>query len=84
MHGQNSREMAILFPSIYLHAITEALRNMHRHADRRWAQTMQKALERYGVDVDEDELQINALTYAQTLMEKPVGTLMTALDREEE
>ena len=84
MHGQNSREMAILFPSIYLHAITEALRNMHGHAHRRWAQTMQKALERNGVDVDEDELQINALTYAQTLMEKPVGTLMTALDREEE
>ena len=84
MHGQNSREMAILFPSIYLHAITEALRNMHGHPHRRWAQTMQKALERNGVDVDEDELQINALTYAQTLMEKPVGTLMTALDREEE
>ena len=84
MHGQNSREMAILFPSIYLHAITEALRNMHGHAHRRWAQTMQKALERNGVDVDEYELQINALTYAQTLMEKPVGTLMTALDREEE
>ena len=83
MHGQNSREMAILFPSIYLHAITEALRNMHEHAHRRWAQTMQKALERNGVDVDGDELQINALSYAQTLMGKPVGTLMTALDREE-
>ena len=84
MHGQNSREMAILFPSIYLHAITEALRNLSDHSDRRWAQTMLKALERNGIDVDVDELQINALTYAQTLMERPVGTLMTALDREEE
>lgn len=84
LHGQNSREMAILFPSIYLHAITEALRNLSEHPHRRWAQTMLKALERHGIDVDEEELQINALTYAQTLMEKPVGTLMTALDREEE
>ena len=84
IHGQNSREMAILFPSIYLHAITEAVRNLTEHSERRWAQTIQKALERNGINVDDDELQINALTYAQTLMEKPVGTLMTALDREEE
>ena len=84
MHGQNSREMAILFPSIYLHAITEAVRNLTEHSERRWAQTIRKALERNGINVDDDELQINALTYAQTLMEKPVGTLMTALDREEE
>lgn len=84
MHGQNSKEMAILFPSIYLHAITEALRNLPEHSHRRWAQTIRKALERNGIGVDEYELQINALTYAQTLMEKPVGTLMTALDREEE
>lgn len=83
MHGQNSREMAILFPSIYLHAITEALRSLPDYPDRRWAQTIRKALERNGIDVDEDELQTNALIYAQTLMEKPVGTLMTALDREE-
>ncbi len=84
MNGRNSREMAILFPSIYLHAITEALRKLHGHPDQRWAQTMWKALERNGIEVDAEELQINALTYAQTLMGKPVGTLMTALDREEE
>ena len=84
MHGQNSTEMAILFPSLYLHAITEALRNLSEHSHRRWAQTIMKALERNDIDMDLDELQINALTYAQTLMEKPVGTLMTALDREEE
>ena len=84
MHGQNSMEMAILFPSIYLHAITEALRNLRAHTDRRWAQTMLKALERNGIDVDMEELQFNALKYAQAVMEGPVGTLMTALDREEE
>ena len=84
MHGQNSTEMAILFPSIYLHAITEALRNLSEHSDRRWAQTLLKALERNGIGIDVDEIQINSLMYAQTLMERPVGTLMTALDREEE
>ena len=84
MHGQSSREMAILFPSIYLHAITEALRNLPKYPDRRWAQTMWKSLERNGIEADEQDLEIKALSYAQTLMENPVGTLMTALDREEE
>ena len=81
---KNSKELAILFPSIYLHAITEALRRLSEHPDQRWTRTMQKALERNGIDVDEDELKINALTYAQILMEKPVGPLMTALERKEE
>ena len=84
MHGQHSTEMAILHPAIYLHAVTEALRNLPDHSHRRWAQTMRKALERNGIDADDELIQSDPLTYAQALMEKPVGTMMTALDREEE
>ena len=83
-HGQNSREMAILFPSIYLHAISEALRNVAHYPENRWARTMLRALERHNIIVDNDELKANALTYSQALMERPVGTLIKALSREEE
>ena len=83
-HGEQSWEMAVLFPSIYLHAISEALRNLAHYPENRWARTMQRALERHSIAVDEDELKANALTHAQTLMERPVGTLMKALSREEE
>ena len=83
-HGEHSWEMAVLFPSIYLHAISEALRNLADYPEHRWARTMQRALERHNVMVDDDELKANALTHAQTLMERPVGTLLKALGREEE
>ena len=83
-HGEQSWEMAVLFPSIYLHAISEALRNLTYYPENRWARTMLRALERHSIVVDEEELKANALTHAQTLMERPVGTLMKALSREEE
>ena len=83
-HGEHSWEMAVLFPSIYLHAISEALRNLADYPENRWARTMLRALERHNIVADNDELKANALTYAQTLMERPVGTLMKALSREEE
>ena len=40
-------------------------------------------LERYNITVDDEELKISALTHAQTLMERPIGTLMTAPSRQE-
>ena len=82
-HGNQSWEMAVLFPSIYLHAISEALRNVADYPDHRWSRTMRSALERHNITVDDEELKISALTHAQTLMERPIGTLMTALSREE-
>ena len=83
-HGEHSWEMAVLFPSIYLHAISEALRNLADYPEARWSRTMRKVLERHDIVADDEDLKGNALTYAQILMEKPVGTLMTALSREED
>ena len=83
-HGEHSWEMAVLFPSIYLHAISEALRNLAYYSENRWTRTMRKAMERHNIIVDDDELKANALTHAQTLMERPMETLMKALSREEE
>ena len=82
-HGEQSWEMAVLFPSIYLHAVAEALRNLADYPEHRWTRTMRAALERHNINVDDEELKISALTHAQTLMDRPVGTLMTALSREE-
>ena len=83
-HGEHSWEMAILFPSIYLHAVSEALRNLAEYPEHRWSRTIRRALERHNIIADDEELKSNALTHAQTLMERPVGTLMTALSREED
>lgn len=83
-HGEHSWEMAVLFPSIYLHAVAEALRNLADFPDSRWSRTIRRALERHNIIADDEDLKSNALTHAQTLMERPVGTLMTALSREED
>ena len=83
-HGEHSWEMAVLFPSIYLHAIAEAIRSLAEYPEKRWSRTMRKVLERHNISADDEELRSNALTYSQTLMERPVGTLMTALSREED
>ena len=83
-HGQNSWEMAVLFPSLYLHAVAEALRNLADYPEHRWNRTMRRAVERHNIIADDEELKSNALVHAQTLMEKPVGTLITALSREED
>ena len=71
---------AIFFPAIYLHAITEALRNLAEpeFADKHWANTMRSALARHHIEVDEN-LAEKALSYAQELMENPVGKLLTSI-----
>ena len=76
-------EMATLFPSIYLHVITEALRNLSEHPEARWVDTMRQSLAKNNIEVDDEELKNDALSHAQTLMEKPVGMLLDAFDREE-
>lgn len=78
--GIRSREMAALFPSIYLHAIVEALRSLSEtdHAEKEWAHSIRRALERANVRVDDDDLKSYALKYAQILMEQPVGRFLSA------
>ena len=75
---------AVFFPALYLHVATEALRNLTDHPDKNWANTFRRALERHNITVDDDELEDNALTYAQALMENPVGTLLTSFVTREE
>lgn len=76
-------EMATLFPSIYLHAVTEALRNISEYPEARWVHTMRESLSKHNIKVDDEELKNDALSHAQRLMERPVGMLLKAFDREE-
>ena len=84
LRGEGSREMAVLFPAVYLHAVTEALRSLEEDPDKHWAQTMRSALERQGITDDYEELKSRALIHAQKLMELPMGKLLTAFGSGEE
>ena len=83
-HGRLSVEVATLFPGVYLHAITEALRNLEDHQEHHWAQTIRRALDNQNISQDDEDLKTNALKHAQTLMDKPLGKLLTAFSKEEE
>ena len=80
MQGITSVQMAALFPSIYLHAVVEALQHLSEpdHAEKQWTHSIRRALERANIQVDDDELKSNALKYAQALMKQPVGRFLTA------
>ena len=83
--GASSTAGATLFPSVYLHAVTEALRNLSAcPEDASWARSIRRALESNRIAVDDEILRDNALIYAQKLMDKPVGTLLTAFANQEE
>lgn len=75
---------AIFFPAVYLHAVTEALRNLPDYQGMHWELTMRRALERHNITVEDDELVENAYFHAQVLMEKPIGTLLTVYTSKEE
>ncbi len=78
--GANSPEMAALFPGVYLHVITEALRHLNDHDNQEaaWVETFRRALQEKKVDVDADSLKENALQHAQTLMDRPLKKLIAA------
>ena len=82
----SSVEFAALFPGLYLHAVSEALRNLPENGNTRWAFTIRNALDRSGRGgVDAEMLKNDALRYAQDLMEQPVGSfLKAAMNSEEE
>ena len=78
-HRRASVHSVALHSALYLHAVTEALRNLSEHADTRWAFTMRNALEKLGYeDIDTELLKSHALRYAQELIGQPLGDFLTA------
>lgn len=82
--GNADAERATLFPAIYLHAVTEALRKLSECPDSGWTSSIRQSLEKLDIAADDEELKNNALKYAQQLLENPVGKLLTAFANKEE
>ena len=74
---------AALFPAIYLHAITEALRNLSAHEDKLWHDTMRNMLAERGINSDDEQIRDNALVHAQALMDDPIGNFIKAHSQDE-
>ncbi len=79
--ANDSMDNAALFPSIYLHAVTEALRNLADSSDRNWTRTIRHALESNNIQADDEMLKDNALDYAQRIMKKPGRTFSDSIQQ---
>lgn len=74
-----SREMTMLFSSLYLPAVVEAVRNLPSYsADYRWTTVLRNALAKHGIDAESDSLADEAFVHAQKLLESPIGRAITA------
>ena len=68
---------ATLFPGLYLHALVGAISRLSYYSDSAWATIIYAALEKIGIDgQDQERLTDNAQSYAQTLLDSPLGQLL--------
>lgn len=78
-----------LWPSIYLLALSEGIRQLPEHEDHAWSAAFRRALDKSGIDyTDGETLRENALQYAQRIIhdEKksyPLGMMLDAFDKED-
>ena len=81
LRSQQSSQLGrtTLVTTFYLNAITQALHQMHEHADSGWAQVLRAALERHQIDADNETIRRNAPRYAQIILEAPLGRLLVSL-----
>ena len=82
--GSFGNGQASLYPGLYLHAVTEALRNLGEFEEYHWVSILRKTLEGKGLEVDPESTQLRALDYAQLLLENPLGKLLEALKSDDE
>ena len=78
------REQSLLYSSLYLPTVTEAVRGLSEHSDRRWAVVLRNALEKCEIDPDDDLLQNNALKHAQEILKFPIGRSLIAFTGSDE
>ena len=82
----SDREMTMLFSSLYLPAVAEAVRKLPEsdYAEYRWAVVLRNALRKSGIDEDDESLQENAFSHAQKILNNPIGrALVTHADSED-
>ena len=70
------RAAELLYPSLYMAAIEQAMRDMGEHSDRRWALALQKTLQEHGIDHTAPDFADNAADHAQTILKNPLERLV--------
>lgn len=78
--SHTSKEMTMLFSSIYLPAVVEAIRNLPRYSspEYRWITVLKNALGKHGIEMDSDSLADDAFVHAQKILESPIGRALIA------
>ena len=83
--GSDNAGFAGLHPSLYLSAVSEALRQLRDHENSRWAFAMRLALEKCGFgNVPGDSIAEQSLVYAQHILEHPISGFLDATTAREE
>ncbi len=80
----HNQSVELLYPSIYLTAIEQAIRDMENYKDRKWAQALHKTLEKHNIEIDYDKLKEEANKHAQTILNKPLDRIIQWHNRENE
>ena len=81
--GPTSQGMTTPFPALYLHAIAEALRNLG-DSSAQWSTSLRTALDMKRINVDDQMLNENAILYAQELLDRPLGQMLSAFEKSDE
>lgn len=81
--GPTSQGMMTLFPALYLHAIAEALRRLS-DCQAQWTGSLRRALEKKNIVVDDQALSDDPIRYAQELLDRPLGPMLTAFEKADE
>lgn len=68
-----------LTATLYLNALTQALHQMHEYPESGWAHVLRIALERQQIGDDNESIRHYAPTYAQAILEAPLGRLLVSL-----
>ena len=71
-----------LVPALYMHAITEALRNIG--SGDRWNESLRRALEKNDIQTDDQNLADEAVRYAQEVLDGPMGHMLAGFDSSDE
>ena len=88
-NDQRPSRSASLWPSLYLHILTEGIGGLPEHLDNHWAAAVQRELSEIGADPeDAEDLRVNALKYAQTIIrarqhKSPLALMIDAFNYED-
>ena len=76
----SGKERTMLFSSIYLPAVVEAIRNLNGYpsSEYRWMTVLKNALGKHDIDVESDSLADDAFVHAQKILESPIGRALKA------